>query len=185
MIRKIKFGSKVIPYTVIQTNRIKTSQITVDKNNVIVRTPSSKTLKEIKYLVESKSKWIFTKQQELKKRKNVVYKTETIKKANYLEKRAQKLASKIGIKPSKIVVKPLKNRWGSATEKGVVTLNSHLLKAPKDVIDYIIIHELCHLKIKNHSFRFWNLVRKFMPNYEEKKEWLEKNTKSIIHPHEL
>jgi len=110
MIRKIKFGSKVIPYTVIQTNRIKTSQITVDKNNVIVRTPSSKTLKEIKYLVESKSKWIFTKQQELKKRKNVVYKTETIKKANYLEKRAQKLASKIGIKPSKIVVKPLKNR---------------------------------------------------------------------------
>jgi len=77
-------------------------------------------------------------------------------------------------------VKPLKTRWGSATKKGVVNLNLHLLKAPKDVIDYIIIHELCHLQIKNHSFRFWNLVRKFMPDYEEKKEWLEKNLKNIL-----
>ena len=180
MKQKIRFGKSIIEYSVIKSKRTKTSQIVVDKDNVIVRTPFMKSKSEIQDIIKEKAPWIYKKQLEFKKRKNSVYKTRTIRKANYLEKRAQKLASKIGIKPSKIVVKPLKNRWGSATKKGVVNLNSHLLKAPKDVIDYIIIHELCHLKIKNHSFRFWNLVRKFMPNYEEKKTWLEKNSKLIL-----
>ena len=180
MKQKIKFGKSTIEYSIIKSKRTKTSQIVVDKDNVIVRTPFMKSKSEIQDIIKEKLPWIYKKQLEFKNTKNSVYKTRSIRKTNYLEKRAQKLASKIGIKPSKIVVKPLKNRWGSATEKGVVTLNSHLLKAPKDVIDYIIIHELCHLKIKNHSFRFWNLVRKFVPNYEEKKEWLEKNSKVII-----
>jgi len=180
MKQKIKFGKSMIEYSIIKSKRTKTSQIVVDKDNVIVRTPLMKSKSEIQDMIKEKAPWIYKKQLEFKKTKNSVYKTRTIRKVNYLEKRAQKLASKIGIKPSKIVIKPLKNRWGSATEKGVVNLNSHLLKAPKDVIDYIIIHELCHLKIKNHSFRFWNLVSKFMPNYEEKKEWLEKNSKVIL-----
>ena len=57
----------------------------------------------------------------------------------------------------------------------VITLNSSLLKTSKNVIDYVIIHELCHLKIKDHSPRFWNLVSKYMPKYEESVKWLEVN----------
>jgi len=181
VIGKVKFGKSTIQYSIVKSKRRKTSEIQVDEKGVEIRTPLKKTNTQIKQLVERRKNWIFKKQLEFrgrKKQRKMLYKTPL--KETYLEKRAQKLASKIGIKPSKIVVKPLKNRWGSATEKGVVTLNSHLLKAPKEVIDYIIIHELCHLKIKNHSFRFWNLVRKFMPNYMEKKEWLEKNSKLIL-----
>jgi len=73
------------------------------------------------------------------------------------------------------------DRWGSATKDGGINLNENLLKVPRDIIDYIIIHELCHLKIKNHSFRYWNLVRKFMPNYQNKISWLDANSKHILH----
>ena len=87
--------------------------------------------------------------------------------------------SKFGVTPSKIVIKNLKNRWG-ATKEGKVNLNYNLIKAPENVIDYIIIHELCHFKIKKHSHQFWNLLRKFVPDYKGKNEWLEINGKHLI-----
>jgi predicted metal-dependent hydrolase len=62
----------------------------------------------------------------------------------------------------------------------VINLNEYLLKAPKGAIDYVILHEICHLKIRNHSHRFWELVQKFMPNYEENKKWLEVNSARIV-----
>ncbi len=95
-----------------------------------------------------------------------------VKAEKYLESRTAKLGTKIGIKPSKITIKNLKGKWGSALS-GNITLNSNLMKCPKDTIDYIIIHELCHLKIQDHSHRYWNLVRKHYPKYEEKVKELE------------
>jgi len=103
-----------------------------------------------------------------------------VKAEKLFQSKIKKFSKKTQLVPKKLIIKNLKNRWGSATSKGVVNLNSHLLKAPSDIIDYIIIHELCHLKIKNHSFRYWNLVRKFVPKYEEKKAWLEKNGLRIV-----
>ena len=54
-------------------------------------------------------------------------------------------------------------------------INMNLIKASKPVIDYVILHELCHLKIKGHSDKFWQMIKKFMPNYDEQKRWLELN----------
>jgi len=178
---KIRYGNSVIQYTIVKSKRRKTSEIRVDENGVEIRTPFYKKDSDVQKIIHDQKHWIYKKQllfNDRKKQRKKLYKTKL--KDTYLEERTQKLASKIDIKPSKVVVKPLKNRWGSATEKGVVTLNSNLLKAPKEVIDYIIIHELCHLKIKNHSSRYWNLVRKFMPNYQNKIAWLETNSKSIL-----
>lgn len=67
----------------------------------------------------------------------------------------------------------MSTRWGTATKDDVISLNTSLLSAPKKVIDYVILHEICHLKFRNHSNRFWKLVQKFMPNYIENKKWLE------------
>jgi len=175
-IKKIRYENSTIQYTIVKTRRKKTSQIDVDDTGVIIRVPKTKKDSEIRKIVKDKSRWIYKKQLEFQRRekesKHIRFKTTLTDK--YLEKRTLQIASRIGIKPSKIVIKSLRNRWGSATERGVINLNSHLLKAPKDVIDYIIIHELCHLKIKNHSFRYWNMVRKFVPNYVEKKELVRK-----------
>jgi len=101
----------------------------------------------------------------------------------YLEKRAkalfpkvtQELARKVGVSPTKINIKALKDRWGSSTHAGEINLNYNLMKAPRHVIKYVILHELCHFKIKEHSPRFWNLIAKHMPKYEESVKWLEVN----------
>lgn len=63
----------------------------------------------------------------------------------------------------------LGNRWGSLTKRH--NLNLNLVKDPGDVIDYVVLHELCHLKINEHSDRYYAIVHKFMPNYREKIEW--------------
>ena len=113
------------------------------------------------------------------------HKTDQIKAQyhTYLEKRAnilfpklvQELAKKVGTSPTKINIKQLKDRWGSATQDGEINLNYSLMKAPRNVIKYVILHELCHFKIKEHSHPFWNLVGKQMPEYEESVNWLEAN----------
>lgn len=91
-------------------------------------------------------------------------------------------SEKLGIeKVEKISIKKLKNRWGSMSKNGrTINLNVNLLKASGDVIDYIILHELCHLKIKEHSHHFWDLIHKFMPDYQEKIDWLNINGNNLI-----
>jgi len=76
-----------------------------------------------------------------------------------------------------IVAVRLKNNqsnWGSCSSKRNINLSSRLLFAPTDVLDYVIIHELAHLKEMNHSPAFWNIVQRVMPNYKEKEDWLDK-----------
>jgi len=233
-LNQIKFGKSTIKYSIIKTKRAKTSQIVVDRDNVIVRTPLSKSKLEIENIVKDKASWIYKKQFEFKKQKTAIVKPifsngstlpylgkncileikinqnknsiqftdskfmvtldskRPLKKMvkttyddwlqkksnNYLKQRTQKLSMKIGIKPSQIVVKHLKERWGIAKE-GEIILNQNLLKAPQNMIDYIIIHELCHLRINNHSAKYWKLIRSFIPDYEEKIKWFEVNNKSI------
>lgn len=178
MISKLRYGNSVIKYNVIKSKRRKTSEIRVSNDGVEIRTPITKKDSDIQDIINDKKQWIFKKQLEFKYRQKQhakhLYKT-TLK-DSYLEKRILKLSSKIGIVPTKIIVKPLKNRWGSTTKGGVITINSHLLKTPKKIIDYILIHELCHLKISGHSRKFWNFLAKFEPNYKEKICWLEQNS---------
>ena len=81
---------------------------------------------------------------------------------------------------SQVVIKNLKNRWGSLTKNSVLNLNLNLIKAPENVIDYIILHELCSLRIKEHSHHYWDLLHKFMPNYLDKIEWLKMNGSTMI-----
>jgi predicted metal-dependent hydrolase len=83
-------------------------------------------------------------------------------------------------KVESIAIKHLKNRWGSMTKEGSINLNVNLLKSPEDVIDYIILHELCHFKIEAHSHHYWNHVRRYMPNYQEKVEWLKISGNHLI-----
>lgn len=90
------------------------------------------------------------------------------------------LSKKVGVRPNKIIIKKLKNRWGSITKDNNMNLNVNLIKAPPDIIDYIIIHELCHFKIKGHSYNFWDLLKKYFPNYPKLIEWLNINGKSLL-----
>lgn len=99
-----------------------------------------------------------------------------IEKAQELIKpRTQELSREIGVSFNGIRIKDTKTRWGSCSSKGNLNFNFRLVMAPQEVMDYIIIHELCHLRHMNHSKDFWNAVAQYMPDYEVYKEWLNKN----------
>jgi predicted metal-dependent hydrolase len=99
---------------------------------------------------------------------------------DFVLKKIELYSRQLGVTTKDIKFRNLRGRWGSATKHGVVTLNTNLFKAPPDIIDYMILHELCHLKIKEHSHKFWDLVHKFIPNYQDKIDWLKINGSSLV-----
>jgi hypothetical protein len=69
-------------------------------------------------------------------------------------------------------IKRMVSRWGSFSSAGRITLNLELIKAPKECIDYVILHELCHFKVKHHTPKFWRLIQNVMPDFEERRKKL-------------
>lgn len=78
-------------------------------------------------------------------------------------------------KPRSIRVKEQKKRWGSCNSRGDLMFNWRISMAPSNVLDYIVVHEMCHMVYFNHSKEFWSLVERIMPDYREQKEWLKAN----------
>jgi predicted metal-dependent hydrolase len=91
----------------------------------------------------------------------------------------EKYSILLNVRPKKVSIKKLKSRWGSATFKGTINLNVNLVKAPTSVIEYVVLHELGHLVEKNHSPKFWKLIKDHMLDYSEKKDWLKINGLNI------
>lgn len=75
-------------------------------------------------------------------------------------------------KPAAIKIKKQKSRWGSCSARGNLNFNWKLVMAPVEVIDYVVVHELCHLVRLDHSAEFWHLVASLMPDYKKKRQWL-------------
>ncbi|PCJ62390.1 MAG: metal-dependent hydrolase [Candidatus Hydrogenedentota bacterium] len=92
-----------------------------------------------------------------------------------ISKRVGFYASKVGVTPISIKIKDMSYRWANCTKNGALAFHWKCMMAPPKVIDYIVIHELCHMHHHNHSDAFWNEVDKVMPDYRERKEWLKKN----------
>ena len=88
--------------------------------------------------------------------------------ANY-----QQMLDREGLEVNSLIIRKLNKRWGSCTPKKNIVINSELIKAPIHCIDYVIIHELCHLKHHNHGPAFWNLLNKYCPEWVKLKEKLE------------
>jgi len=98
----------------------------------------------------------------------------------FLAERTIELATRFRFKVNTIRIKSMKTRWGSCSSKNNINLCYRLIMAPKDVIDYVIIHELCHLKEMNHSHNFWRLVASICPTYVDDKNWLKVNGFKLI-----
>ncbi len=84
-------------------------------------------------------------------------------------------SKELGITPPTFKVKYQKRRWGSCSANNVLRINFHLIMAPPKQLEYVVVHELCHIKEKNHSARFWKLVEKLMPGYEIHRKDLKKD----------
>ena len=97
------------------------------------------------------------------------YKEQT---GNIIAERLPALAARLGLKYNKVSIKSQSSRWGSCSKKGNLNFNLLLAAAPLEVIDYVMIHELTHLAVLDHSPRFWQLVEQSDPEYKKHKEWL-------------
>ncbi len=95
--------------------------------------------------------------------------------ARELPSRVLELASRHQLPVRRVCVRNQKSRWGSCSRQGTICLNWRLLQAPESVRDYLIFHELAHLKEMNHSPRFWSLVARLCPEYRQAEAWLKKN----------
>lgn len=92
-----------------------------------------------------------------------------------MQSRVGYFAAKAGVKPLSVVVKDLSYRWGSCSKDGKLAFHWKCMMAPPKIIDYIIVHELCHLHHRDHTDAFWNEVDKVLPDYRERKESLRNN----------
>ena len=100
--------------------------------------------------------------------------------AQYIPPRVAMYAERIGVSYGRITIRHQRTRWGSCSTKGNLNFNCLLMLTPPEVIDYVIVHELCHRKEMNHSTRFWALVASVLPNYVEQKRWLREHGAVII-----
>ena len=94
----------------------------------------------------------------------------------YIPPRVAELAHQHGFQYKKISIRGQKTRWGSCSNLGNLNFNWGLMMTPPEAIDYLIIHELCHLRELNHSQRFWDLVASLFPDYSYWRQWLKDNT---------
>lgn len=89
-----------------------------------------------------------------------------------IQQRVAYFAARVGVVAGAVQVKDLGYRWASCTSDGSLNFHWKCLMAPLTVIDYVVVHELCHLRQRDHSDAFWNEVDKVLPDYRERKEWL-------------
>ncbi|MBV1775255.1 M48 family metallopeptidase [Burkholderiaceae bacterium DAT-1] len=90
----------------------------------------------------------------------------------YLRQRLDAIAAERGLTPKSLALTGARGRWGSCSASGAIRLNWRLMQAPKEVIDYVVVHELCHLAELNHSPRFWALVESACPAWKQHRQWL-------------
>ncbi|NWJ56967.1 M48 family metallopeptidase [Marine Group I thaumarchaeote] len=138
--------------------------------------------KNEKIIMKNKEFQIFTKSKSLSiTRIKKMYDTWLLAKyLSYVEKKIKHFSKLLNVNPTGYQIRIMKSKWGSATVSDNIHLNLHLLKAPRKMIDYVILHELAHLRIKGHGHDFWVYLEKFMPDYEKRKNWLDQNQVEII-----
>ena len=177
--------SIMFEYSIVKSNR-KSIAIQIHPDcKVLVRAPKRMRMEEIKRFVESKAEWIekhlsnCTSQNQQKLTDQEIQALREKARALVTE-RVQYYAPLIGVTYNQIVIRAQHTRWGSCSSKGNLNFNCLLALVPMEVLDYVVVHELCHRKELNHSDRFWNEVAKIMPDYKCRRKWLKDNGSNLI-----
>lgn len=162
-------NNKKITQYEIRYSKIKNVYIQIKDGKVIIKAPKRISEKELEKIIEKKSGWIEKNLEKTsqKQEKSPLYTEEQFKKI--VEKNASELINTTGLIPRKIRIRDIKYAWGSCSNNKNITINKKLISYSELAIRYVILHEFCHLKYMNHSKDFWDLVKKYMPEYRKAK----------------
>ena len=172
-------------YRIIKSDR-KTVALQVKAGEVIVRAPRAMTREEICAFVEKHREWINKKLAMFSKSASGPAITEegiallTERARAIIPPRVAYYASLIGVDYNRVTVRHQKTKWGSCSGKKNLNFNCLLLLTPTEVMDSVIVHELCHLKHMNHSKEFYNEVLRVCPDYKRHDRWLKQKGGGII-----
>ncbi len=173
-------------YRVIRSDRRSVSiEITVD-GEVVVRAPRRLSDKQIRLFVDEKTAWI--EKHLAKRRTQTVHPAFTDEQLQELCDRARQViptrvahfAPLVGVTYERVTIRRQRTKWGSCSSKGNLNFNCLLMLVPPEVLDYVVVHELCHRKQLNHSAKFWVEVARVMPHYKECEAWLKDNGSALI-----
>ena len=176
-------------YTLIKSRR-KTLSLEVKEDGLIVRAPNRTTKKEADAFVKKHEAWIEKQRQKIALRKKQTAAVEKLTEEElralyrqakeYLPSRVEFYAQQLGVHYGRITIRCQKTRWGSCSVKKNLNFNALLMLTPPEVIDSVVVHELCHIKEMNHSPRFYQLVRAVYPDYDRHNRWLKENGSLIM-----
>lgn len=182
MKKQIKLRNKKVSYLLKRSGRAKCLRLAVyGGGNLVVTAPRGLTLGRLEQYLFQKAGWILEKLQIMKKKKQngllfkgsredyLQHKQEALK---LVKEKIKKYNQAYQFFYKKISIRNQKTRWGSCSKAGNLNFNYKIIFLPERSAEYIIAHELCHLKEFNHSMRFWGLVAKTVPDYQKKRSEL-------------
>ncbi len=175
MKQEIQYNGEVIPYELIKS-KIKNMYIYVRDGKVTVKAPYRLKDKEIQEFVNKKSKWIYDKLKQEPKIVEETIKPEEVKRLEEsVRKNIEKYAVLLKVTPNKVRIRDIKYAWGSCSSNKNITISKRLAKKEEKLIEYVVLHEMCHLRHMNHSKEFWHLVESFLPEYRIYRALLQKH----------
>lgn len=174
-------------YTLIRSKR-KTISLQVKGNDVIVRAPNRMAKRDIESFVRKHEGWIAAQREKnaaaARSRPAPLTAEElgelTLRARQVIPKRVAYYAGKIGVEYGKVTIRRQRTRWGSCSTKRNLNFNCLLMLMPDEVIDAVVVHELCHLLHMNHSPAFYREVERIYPEYRRWNRWLKENGRAIL-----
>jgi len=177
-------NNKKLQFHIIYSSR-KSIAIELKPDSILVRAPKGMSRQEINAFLESKRSWMEKHLAKMQERQEALGPMEpfTMEEIHELADKAlvvipekvKKYAPIVGVTYGRITIRNQRSRWGSCSGKGNLNFNCLLMLFPDEVIDYVVVHELCHRKHMNHSAAFYAEVERVFPEYRKCQKWLKEN----------
>ena len=177
-----------VPFQLIRSDRKSLAIQIKGPEEIIIRAPLHMPEKDIWDFVARKWQWIAFHRDKLQESAPARQAPFTQAQLNAMAEQMMKaipgrvayFAGRLGVRYGRITIRNQKTKWGSCSGKGNLNFNCLLALAPAEVLDYVVAHEICHLKEMNHSPRFWALVEGLIPDYKARRQWLKDHGSALI-----
>ena len=173
------------PYTLVQSRRRRSIAVMIDpERGVVVYAPHGIGEGVLTGILEQRRDWIIKKLDRIAEQKSqpkAHFDGDLNDAVRIINERVAIYAEKLQLRPKKITVKDQRRRWGSCSARtGALHFNWRIVMAPPEVIDYVVVHELAHIRHPDHSRSFWSLVAQFIPDYKKRRKWLREHGGRLV-----